>query len=68
MLTNSAEYKHETQYKGPFLISQCFNNGTVNIQYDPIYSSHNIPCINPYKYGANIEDMNPKNMYEHVNI
>ena len=26
-------YKYETPYNGPFVITQCFTNGTVNLQY-----------------------------------
>ena len=33
MLTNQTAYKYETPYKGPFLITQCFTNGTGNFQY-----------------------------------
>ena len=31
MLTKHTRYKYETPYTGPFLITQCFNNGTVNL-------------------------------------
>ena len=32
MLTNHTAYKYETPYKGPFVITQCFTNGTVHLQ------------------------------------
>ena len=32
MLTNQNEYKYETPYKCPFVITQCFTNGTVTLQ------------------------------------
>ena len=35
MLTNHTTYKYETPYKGPFLITQYFTNGTVNLQCGP---------------------------------
>ena len=31
MLTNHTEYKYETPYRGPFVITQCFTNGMVNL-------------------------------------
>ena len=36
MLTNHTAYKYETPYKGLFMITQCFTNGTVKfkIWYD----------------------------------
>ena len=37
MITNHTAYKYETPYKSPFVITQCFNNGAVNLQYGPIY-------------------------------
>ena len=33
ILTNHTEYKSETPYTGPCLISQCFTKGTVMLQY-----------------------------------
>ena len=32
ILANHTAFKYETPYKGPFLITQCFTNGTVNLQ------------------------------------
>ena len=58
MLNNHAAYKYETSFKVPFVISQCFTNGVVNLQYGLIQIRHNIRLINPYKYDTNFEDIN----------
>ena len=49
MLTNQTAYKYETPYKGPFLITQCFSNGTVKLQCGAIQINHIIHCNRPYK-------------------
>ena len=36
MITNNSAYKYETPHNGPFVITRCWTNGTVSIQYDPI--------------------------------
>ena len=68
MLNNHAAYKYETPYKVPFLITQCFTNGTVNLQHGVTKIRYNIRQINPYKSDTNVEDINPENMYDEVNI
>ena len=68
MLNNHAAYKYETPYKGLFVIILFFTNSTVNIQYGQIQIRHDIRWINPFKYDANIEDINHKNMCDYVNI
>ena len=68
MLNNNAAYKYETPYKGPFVITQCWTNGTVTIQYGPIQTKHNILRIKPYKFDTNVEDINTKNMCDDFNI
>ena len=68
MLNNHAVYKYENPYKGPFLITRGFTNGTVNIQYGPTKIRHNVCRIKPYKSDTNIKDINPKNMCDNVNI
>ena len=67
MLANCTAYKYETPYKGPFVITQCFTNVTVLLQYDAIKITYNICCINPYKSDIKVEDFNPKNMDDAVN-
>ena len=68
MLNKHTAYKYETPYTGPFLITLCFINGTVNLQCDVIQIKYNIRPIKPYKSDTNVEDINPKNMSDNVNI
>ena len=68
MLTNHTAYKYGTPYKGPFLITQCFTNGTVLLQYGAIQITYNIRRIKPYKYDTKVGDFNSKNMDDAVNI
>ena len=56
------------QYKGLFVIKRCFTNGTVNLQYGPTEIRYNIHRIKPYKSDTNVKHINPKNMYDNVNI
>ena len=62
MLTNHAALKTETPYKGPFLITRCFTNGTVSLQYGPTKIRHNLRRIKPYKLDTKVGDYNSKNM------
>ena len=55
-------------YKGPFLITQYFTNGTVNLQCGAIQIKYNICCIRPYKLDTKVEDFNSINMDDAVNI
>ena len=68
MLNNHAAQKYETAYKGPFLITQCYTNGTVKLQYGLTQIRYNIRWIKPYTSDKNIEDITPENMYDDVNI
>ena len=68
MLNNHAAYKYETPYKGPFVIKRCLPMGTVNLQYGLTKIRYNIRHIRSYKSDLNVEDVNPKNMYDDVNI
>ena len=56
MLTNHTEYKYETPYKGPFVITRCFTNGTVSLQFSSAEIMYNIRRIKTYKYDTNVED------------
>ena len=67
MLTNHTEYKYET-YKVPFVMTQCFTNGTVNLQYGPKQIRHNIRCIKTYKSDTKVEYYNSKNMSDDVRV
>ena len=68
MLNNHDAYKYESPYKIPSVITRCFTNGMVNIQYDPTEIRHNIRRVNTFKSDTNIEDINPKSMYNDANI
>ena len=68
MLNNHAAYKYEIPYKVTFVITQCWTNGTVTLQYGLKTIWYNIHKINPYTSDTNIEDITPKNMYDYVNI
>ena len=43
-------------YKVPFVITQCFTNGTVNLQHDVIQIKYNIRRIKPYKLDTKVKD------------
>ena len=60
MLNNHAEHNYETSYKFPFVITQYWTNGMVTLQYGATKNRYNIRCINPHKYYANVEDINPE--------
>ena len=50
------------------MITLCFTNGMVNIQYGPTKNSYNICRIKPYKSDTKVEDIKPQNMCDDVNI
>ena len=50
------------------MITRSFTNGTVNLKYGAIQVKYNTRRIKPYKPDANIEDINPKNMSDDINI
>ena len=58
MLKNNAAYKYETPYKGPFLITQGWNNVTVALQCGLTKIRHNICRIKPYTSNTNVEHIN----------
>ena len=68
MLTNHTAYKHETPYKGPFVITQFFANGAVKLPNGAIQITYNICHIKPYKLDNKVEYFNSINMYDTVNI
>ena len=49
-------------------MTQCFTNGTVNLQYGLTKLRYNIRRINPYKSDAKVEDYNSINMSDDVSI
>ena len=68
MRTNHTEYKYETLFKVPFIITQCFTNGKMNLQYGTKQIMYNIHHIKPYKSDTKIEDSNSINMSDDVRI
>ena len=68
MLTNHNEYKCETPYKGPFVITQCLNNVTVNLQYGSTKIRLNIRRIKQYKLENKVEHFNSINVSDYVRI
>ena len=55
-------------YKFLFTITQCLINDKVNLQYGTIQVRHDIRRNKPNKSDTNVEDINPKNMCDNVNI
>ena len=68
MLTKHTPYKYEKIYTGPFVINQCFTNGTVILQCGPTKISYNIHQIKSYKSDTKVEDISLKNMSDNVSI
>ena len=54
MVTNHTAYKHETPYKGPVVITQCFTNGRVNLRCGAVQMKYNIHRIKPYEYDTKV--------------
>ena len=59
MLNKDTTYKYETPYTGPFVITQCFINDMLELQYGATKNIYNIHRIKPYK---------PDNKDEYINI
>ena len=68
MLSNHTAYKYETPYKAPSVVTQCFTNSTVNLQYGATQIKYNMRRINTYKLDNKVEDSNSINMSDVVNI
>ena len=68
MLNYHTAYKYETSYKVPFVITQCFTNCTVNLQYGATEIRHNIHYIKRYKLDTKVEYFHSINMNDAVNI
>ena len=63
MINNHATYKCETPNKSPFVITQCWTNGTVTFQCGEITIRYKICRIKIYTFDINIEDINPETNY-----
>ena len=57
MLTKHIIYNYETPYAGPFVITLCFTNGTVNLHCGPTKNRYSICWIEPFKYDTKVEDI-----------
>ena len=68
MILNHTAYKNETPYKCNFVITQFLTNVTVMLPYGVIQITYNIRHIKPYKPNTKVEDFNPKNTDDSVNI
>ena len=68
MLHKHTAYKYEMLYKGPFVITRCFTNSTVNLYCGSMQIKSNIRHIKTYKSDTNVENINPKNMSDDVKI
>ena len=68
MLTDHTTYKYETPYKGTFVITQCFTNDTVMLQYGTTEIRHNIRRIKPYISDNKFEYFISKNTSDYVII
>ena len=67
MLNYSAEYKHETPYKVPFVITLCLTDCTVTKNYGAIKLSI-IYVVLIHKYGTKVDCSIQKKMSDEVNI
>ena len=68
MLTNHNAYKYETPYKGSFVISYCFSNVAVNLQFDAVQIRYNMCFIKPYKSNTKVDGFSSKNIPDNVDI
>ena len=50
------------------MITQCFTNGMVKLQYGATEIRHNIHRINPYKSDTKVEYFNSINVNDDTNI
>ena len=58
MLNNGASYKYKTPYKGQFLVTKSWNNGTVTLKCGSTKIKHNKRRMNPYTSDTNVEYIN----------
>ena len=62
------EKEKKKEYSRPFVITQCFTNGTVMLQYGATEISCDICHIMPYKLYNKVNYFNSINMFDGVNI
>ena len=63
MIYNHAAYKYENPYRGQFLITHCWTNNTVTLQFVATKLRYNIRLIKPYTFDTNVEDIHLKTNY-----
>ena len=68
MIYNHATYTYETPYKVPFVITQCWANGTVTLQCGAIKIMYNIWRIKTHTSDTNVEDINLKILIDDVKL
>ena len=59
-LNNNDAYKYEIKHKGPFVISQCWNNSTVTLQCDETKIRYNTRHVDPHTPDIKVEHINSK--------
>ena len=68
MLANNTAYKYETTYKVPFVITQCWTNGTVTLQCSEIKLGIIYAALIHINMIQTLKILAWKNMYDDVNI
>ena len=58
MLDNNFAYKYETPYNIPFVITQCWTNGTIKLQCGATKIKYNIHRIKPHTSDTKMKDIN----------
>ena len=68
MIDNHAAYKYETPNKVTFVITQCWTNRTVTLQYVGMKIRYNIRRTRPHTSDTKVEDINPEIIIEGVTL
>ena len=68
ILNNHAAYKYETLSKGPFLITQCWTNGTIILQCGPTELVIIDVILSHIHLIQKLKILTLKNMYGNFNI
>ena len=55
MLNKQSAYKYETPYNGLFVITHCWTNGTVTLQFGAIKNWYIIRHIKPHTFDTNFD-------------
>ena len=68
ILTKYTKIKYKTRYTVPFLITLCWTNSMVSLQYGTKGIRYSIRHINPYKSDTKVEYFSSKHICDDVNI